>query len=42
MEIVEMTTVADSALTAENNETNNYAAVRYNAMKHGILSKHVV
>ncbi len=30
------------ALIAEKNGMNSYAAVQYNALKHGILSKHVV
>ena len=43
METLEATaTVPAPALVAGKNETNNYAAVRYNAMKHGVLSKHVV
>lgn len=43
METIEATaTVPAPALVAGENEANNYAAVRYNAMKHGVLSKHVV
>ncbi len=42
MKTSEDITVPVPALVAEKNETNNYAAVQYNALKHGILSKHVV
>ncbi len=42
MKTIEDIAVPVPALVAERNETNNYAAVQYNALKHGILSKHVV
>lgn len=42
METIETTTIPASALVAGENESNNYKAVRYNAIRHGILSKHVV
>lgn len=46
MNTTEDTAASVPALIAKedemNKETNNYDAVRYNAMKHGILSKHVV
>ena len=38
----EIIAVSDPALHIEKNETNNHAAVRYNAMKHGALSQNVV
>ncbi len=42
METIETTTLPSSVLVTAENEENNYEAVRYNAIKHGILSKHVV
>jgi hypothetical protein len=37
MDIVETITVPAPVLEPGKNETDNYAAVRYNAMKHGVL-----
>ena len=42
MEHTEVTTAPAPVLVNGENETSNYVAVRYNAMKHGILSKHVI
>lgn len=42
MKTMEIITTPDSALHVDKNGMNNYAAVRYNAMQHGILSQHVV
>lgn len=42
MESIKAATIPATALVAGQHETNNYMAVRYNALKHGILSKHVV
>ena len=42
MDIVEATVAPAPVLESENNESDNYAAVRYNAMTHGVLSQLVV
>lgn len=42
MKTVESTTESSAELVSIEDKTSNYAAVRYNAMKHGVLSKHVV
>ena len=42
METTEATTAPAPIVVNSEDETNNYGVVRYNALKHGILSKHVV
>jgi hypothetical protein len=42
MDIVETITIPAPVLEPGNNETDDYAAVRHNAMKHGVLSQLVV
>lgn len=42
MENIEITTLPTPAIVVGEKESNNYEAVRYNALKHGVLSKHVV
>lgn len=42
METTEATIIPAPIVVNGEDETNNYGVVRYNALKHGILSKHVV
>ena len=42
MENIETTTLPTPTIVTGENESNNYEAVRYNALKHGVLSRHVV